>query len=142
MTIPWGDVATAYYSTGIPDIETYIRISKWTYRVLRMQELFNWILRRKVTKKFIQNKIDARPPGPSDEQREQSFILVWGEVYNEKGETSSAQLTCKEGYTFTALSCLWIAEQVAEGNYKAGCQTPSVAYGEKMVYNIEGSKPL
>jgi short subunit dehydrogenase-like uncharacterized protein len=142
MTIPWGDVATAFYSTGIPDIETYIRISKWTYLVLRMQGLFNWILRRKVTKKFIQDKIDARPPGPSDEQRENSFIFVWGEAYNEKGETSSAQLTCKEGYTFTALSCLWIAEQVTEENYKPGFQTPSMAYGEKMVYNIEGSTPL
>jgi short subunit dehydrogenase-like uncharacterized protein len=27
MAIPWGDVATAYYTTGIPDIETYIASS-------------------------------------------------------------------------------------------------------------------
>ena len=27
VTIAWGDVATAYYSTGIPEIEVYVRTS-------------------------------------------------------------------------------------------------------------------
>ena len=27
MTIPWGDVSTAYHSTGIPDIEVYMAAS-------------------------------------------------------------------------------------------------------------------
>ncbi len=142
MTIPWGDVATAFYSTGIRDIETYIRIPKWTYRALKLQGLFNWILRRKVTKKIIQNKINARPAGPTDEQREDSSILVWGEALNKEAKKVSAQLKCKEGYTFTALSSLWIAQRIKEGRFITGYQTPSLAYGETMVFEIEGSQPL
>ena len=32
MTIPWGDISTAYFTTGIPDIEVYTGISKKIYR--------------------------------------------------------------------------------------------------------------
>jgi len=40
MTIPWGDVSTAYYSTGIPDVEVYTaapaaaRFTAWLSRYL------------------------------------------------------------------------------------------------------------
>jgi short subunit dehydrogenase-like uncharacterized protein len=30
-TIPWGDVSTAFYSTGIPDIEVYMAVESKTY---------------------------------------------------------------------------------------------------------------
>jgi short subunit dehydrogenase-like uncharacterized protein len=28
MTVPWGDVSTAYYTTGIPNIEVYMASSR------------------------------------------------------------------------------------------------------------------
>lgn len=44
MSIPWGDVSTAYYTTGIPDIETFTGISKKTFYLLKAQGIFNWLL--------------------------------------------------------------------------------------------------
>ena len=35
MTIPWGDVSTAYYSSGIPNIETYTAVHPKTYRYVK-----------------------------------------------------------------------------------------------------------
>src|SRR5205085_1220063 len=44
MTIPWGDVATAYHSTGIPDIEVYLAAS-WGQRLLsRVSRHLGWLL--------------------------------------------------------------------------------------------------
>jgi short subunit dehydrogenase-like uncharacterized protein len=68
MTIPWGDIATAYYTTGIPDIESYTAISTNVYRLLKLQGVFNWLLRTNFIQKMIKKKIDKRPAGPNDEQ--------------------------------------------------------------------------
>ncbi len=45
MSIPWGDISTAYTTTGIPNIETYTGVSPKTYKMLKYQSLFNWLLR-------------------------------------------------------------------------------------------------
>src|SRR5439155_17888931 len=44
MTIPWGDVSTAYHSTGIPDVEVYMA-APWPQRLLaRLSRWFGWLL--------------------------------------------------------------------------------------------------
>ena len=68
MSIPWGDISTAHFTTGIPDIETYTGISPKMYRILKLQFLFNWLLRTSFMRNYIKRKINQRPAGPSDEQ--------------------------------------------------------------------------
>jgi short subunit dehydrogenase-like uncharacterized protein len=136
MTIPWGDIATAYYTTAIPNIESYTGISPKVYRLLKLQGLFNWLLRRKLTRKIIKNKIDKRPAGPSDEQRSKGMSLVWGQVSNSKGETKTVRMSCADGYTLTMQSTLLISKKVLEGNFKTGYQTPASAYGENLVMEL------
>ena len=41
MTIPWGDISTAYTTTGIPNIETYAGASKIAFYLMKLQFLFN-----------------------------------------------------------------------------------------------------
>jgi short subunit dehydrogenase-like uncharacterized protein len=142
MSIPWGDVATAFFTTGIPNIETYTGIPKSFYRILKLQFLFNWILRRNNVRRWIQKKIDKQPAGATDAERAHSNVLVWGEATNKKGEMAEARLRCKDGYTFTALSCLKIAEKIMNDDFKTGYQTPALAYGEELVWDIEGSVKL
>ena len=80
MTIPWGDISTAYTTTGIPNIETYTGVSPKTFKLLKYQGLFNWILRTSFMRNRELAKIKSRPAGPSDEQRAKSKALVYGEV--------------------------------------------------------------
>lgn len=138
MSIPWGDISTAYFTTGIPDIETYTGISPKAYYVLKGQFLFNWLLRKNFMRKFIKNKISQRPAGPSDEQREKAISLVWGKVINSEGKAASVRLSGPEGYTLTTHSALIIAQKVLSGNFIKGYQTPGSAYGEKLVLEIPG----
>lgn len=140
MSIPWGDISTAYFTTGIPNIETYTGISPKVYYLLKGQFLFNWLLRTNVIRKFIKNKISQRPAGPSDEQREKAISLVWGKVKNSEGKTACVRLSGPEGYTLTTHSALIIAQKVLSGNFINGYQTPGSAYGENLVMEIPGVK--
>jgi short subunit dehydrogenase-like uncharacterized protein len=137
MTIPWGDVSTAYYSTGIPNIETYTATNPKSHQWLKYQSLFNWLLRMEFIKNRLRNKIKARPAGPDDQAREKAKSLVWGEVTNGK-ETIAATWSGLEGYTFTAHSALLITQKTIDGNWQKGSKTPSMVYGADLVMEIKG----
>ena len=140
MTIPWGDISTAYTTTGIPDIETYTGIPPKVYRILKFQWAFNWLLRTSFVRNIIRKKIKAKPAGPSDEQRQKSSSLVWGEAGNAAGEKITACIRCLDGYTLTAHSSLLISKKILEGNFKTGYQTPAGCYGENLIMEVPGTK--
>jgi len=139
MSIPWGDVSTAYFTTGIPNIESYTSVKPGIYKMIKLQGLFNWLLRTEWIKNIIRKKIKSRPAGPDDKMRSNAKSLIWGEVRNDKGEKISHHFTCADGYTLTALSSLIIAKKILEGNFKTGYQTPASCYGEELVKEIPGT---
>ena len=138
MSIPWGDISTAYFTTGIPDIETYTGISKKMYNVLKLQPLFNWLLRTNILRNYIKNKIKQKPAGPSDEQRDKAVGFVWGQAVNAVGEKVTVRLSGPEGYTLTTHSSLIIIQKILNDNFTPGYQTPGSAYGENLVMEIPG----
>ncbi len=138
MSIPWGDISTAYFTTGIPDIETYTGISKKMYNILKLQPLFNWLLRTNVVRNYIKSKIKQKPAGPGDEQREKAIGFVWGQAVNAAGKKATVRLSGPEGYTLTTHSSLIITQKVLTGNFTPGYQTPAIAYGENLVMEIPG----
>ncbi|MBL0201851.1 MAG: saccharopine dehydrogenase NADP-binding domain-containing protein [Chitinophagaceae bacterium] len=140
MTIPWGDISTAYTTTGIPNIETYTGMAPKVYRILKLQWAFNWLLRTEFVRNIIRKKIKAKPAGPSDEQRKNSSSLVWGEATNPSGEKLTACISCLDGYSLTAHSSLLISKKILDGNFKTGYQTPSGCYGENLIMEVPGSK--
>lgn len=142
MSIPWGDVATAYHTTGIPNIIAYTAIKPWIHRLLKLQGLFNPVLKSRRARKMVQNYINRQPPGPSTEMRNRSISLVWGEVSNPKGEKISGRMSCMNSYSLTAYSSLLIAKKVLAGQFKPGYQTPAGCYGEGLVGEIPGSSEI
>jgi short subunit dehydrogenase-like uncharacterized protein len=140
MSIPWGDISTAHFTTGIPSIETYTGIAKKTYNILNLQFLFNWLLRTSMMRNFIKKKINQKPAGPNDEQRSKAISLVWGQATNAAGKTATVRLSGPEGYTLTTHSALIILQKVLSENFIAGYQTPASAYGENLVMEVPGAK--
>jgi len=142
MSIPWGDISTAHFTTGIPNIETYTGIAPKVYRMLKLQWAFNWLLRTNFVRNIIKKKINAKPAGPGDEQRQKSSSMVWGEASNAAGDHVTAAISCHDGYTLTAHSGLIIVKKILEGNFKPGYQTPAVAYGEGLILEVPGTKTI
>lgn len=137
-TIPWGDVATAFYSTGIPNIEVYAAIPGKVRRMMKWTRPFGQMLGSSFVQRFLKKRIQAQPPGPDEEERERGKSFVWGEVKDDAGQKAVSRLSGPEGYTLTALTALTIAERVLGGQFSVGFQTPSKAYGADLILEIEG----
>ncbi len=140
MSLPWGDVYTAYHTTGIPDIESYTAVPSVAYYLLKLQALFNPLLKTSPVKNFVKKIIDSKPPGLNDTKREKATSLIWGQVKNAAGKAFTARLFCPDAYTLTALTTLLITKKVLNGNFKAGYQTPAGVYGEDLIMEIDGVK--
>jgi short subunit dehydrogenase-like uncharacterized protein len=139
MSIPWGDISTAYFTTGIPNIVAYTGVKPSAYKFLKLQGLFNWLLRTEWIKNIIRKKIKQRPAGPNDEMRSKAKSFVWGQVSNSKGATITSHFSCADGYTLTAHGSLIIAKKILQGNFKPGYQTPASCFGEVLVKEIPGT---
>jgi short subunit dehydrogenase-like uncharacterized protein len=137
-TIPWGDVATAFYSTGIPNIEVYAAIPAKVRRMMKLTRSFGSLLGSQPVQSFLKKRIKAQPPGPNEEERARGKSFVWGEVTDDSGQKVVSRLRGPEGYTLTALTALAIVERVLNGQFSVGFQTPSKAYGADLILEIEG----
>lgn len=138
MAIPWGDVSTAFHTTGIPFIETYTGIQPRLYKILKWQPLFNWLLRTAPVRRLLKKKIEARGAGPDAATRERSKSLVWGEASTSKGKKVEARLIGPNGYTLTAHTGLLITQKVLSGDFTTGYQTPASAYGADLILEVPG----
>jgi short subunit dehydrogenase-like uncharacterized protein len=137
VTIPWGDVATAYYSTGIPNIEVFTVVPPSNLTMLKMSRYIGWLLATGPFQNYLQKQIPAG--GPSDEERAKGRTLLWGEASDLNGNRVESRLQGPEGYTITAIAALNIAEKILAGNFKPGYQTPAKAYGADLILEIEGT---
>ena len=140
MTIPWGDISTAYTTTGIPNIETYAGASKSAYYVMKLQFLFNPILRTKFVKKLLQKYADDKITGPNEQHFQNGKSLIYGKVTNAKGEFVEGRLETLEGYRLTAEASVLITQKVLELKGITGYQTPAGLFGHELILEIEGSK--
>ena len=136
VTIPWGDVATAFYSTGIPNIEVYTVVPDSNLKMLELTRYVGGFLAAKPVQSFLQKLIPAG--GPSDAEREKGKTYLWGEASDENGNKAVSRLFAPEGYTVTALTALKIAEKILNGNFRKGFQTPAKAFGADLILEIEG----
>ena len=137
-SVSWGDLASAWWSTGIPHIETYMALPKKMIRFNKLinpvKAIFNW----SPVKRFIENRINRMPAGPSAEARQHSVAKIYGEVKNNEGKRVCALMTTPNGYELTSLSTLLIMQKILSGNAPAGFQTPSSAYSKDLALEIPG----
>ena len=80
VTIPWGDVATAYFTTGIANIEVYVPASPRSIARLRRLDRLRPLLRMPIVRALAGGMAARRNPGPSQKERESEKTWVWGEV--------------------------------------------------------------
>lgn len=138
VTIPWGDISTAYYSTRIPNIEVYAAFPLSTQRAMRIGRYLAPLLATSLAQRILKGRIRSGPPGPTAEQRARGKSLLYAEVFDGAGHGAASRLSGPEGYDLTALTALAALEKVLSGGAKPGFQTPSLVFGKDFVLEIGG----
>lgn len=146
VTIPWGDVASAYYSTGIPNIETYLAASPALARRSRLLRRFSRLLRVGVVRRVAQRSVAwllSRAPASLLSQEKQGTLAgteLWGQVADAAGNVVEAALETPNAYVLTVASALAAVERVAAGGVPTGFLTPSKAFGKDFVLELPGTR--
>ncbi len=138
MTIPWGDVSTAFHTTGIPNIRVYTGTPEQRIRQLRRLRPLLPVVGTVPVKRLLQWWIGRTVTGPDLETRTHSRVHLWGEVRNAKGERRQATLEVPEGYALTASAAVELTSRVAAGDLEPGAWTPARAFGPSLITEIPG----
>jgi short subunit dehydrogenase-like uncharacterized protein len=138
MQISWGDVSTAYYSTGIPNIEVYNSAIPALKIVAGLPRFARTFLGLGLTQGVLRSLIDRQSEGPDEQARRSGGSIIVGVAHDAKGGSVRSRLKLPEGYTLTAMTALDIAKRVAAGEFKPGFQTPSLVYGPDYILGFDG----
>ncbi|HMB54399.1 MAG TPA: saccharopine dehydrogenase NADP-binding domain-containing protein [Thermoanaerobaculia bacterium] len=141
MTVPWGDVSTAYHTTGIPNIRVYTGTPPKAIRRLRRLRWLIPLTGFAPIKRFLMSRAEkkfADKKGPSAAARKSGRMVVWGRVRHPDGRSAESVLVTPEGYRFTALAAVECARRVLAGEAEPGSHTPAGAFGPELVESIDG----
>ena len=138
ITIPWGDVATAFHSTGVPNVEVYMAAPRALRRLLRWGRPLLPLLGLPPLQALLRSRIRSRPAGPTAEERARGRMFLWAEASDAGGSTVSL-LETPEAYELTVRAAIRAAGRVRQGGVAPGFQTPSRAFGPDFVLEIEGT---
>jgi short subunit dehydrogenase-like uncharacterized protein len=137
VTVPWGDVATAYFSTGIPNIAVYAPASPAARALMRGLNLVRPVLGSSLVQGLLR-RWASRAKGPSEADLLGETAYVWGEVRNAAGTTRTARVTTPNGYRFTASATVMAIAHVIATRPTGGYSTPSRLMGPRCVEQVPG----
>jgi len=138
MTIPWGDVYTAYVSTGIGNIEVYMSVPSTAIRRLRRLRWLRPVLGVAPVQKLLKRRIATSVRGPSDDRRKNTGCQLWGEVASADARRLSATMSTPNGYDLTVTASLGIVEYLLDHDVEGGFYTPSLLMGANYAASLPG----
>jgi short subunit dehydrogenase-like uncharacterized protein len=141
IAVPWGDLATAWFSTGIPNIETYAVVPRAAAIASRA---LNWVrpLLASAPGQTLLHRLANHAGGPSEEQLRIGRSRLWGEVRNAAGERRTAHLETANGYRLTADGSIMAVQYLLTNAPSGGYYTPSMLLGPRCVEQLPGSTSI
>ncbi|HEY9597595.1 MAG TPA: saccharopine dehydrogenase NADP-binding domain-containing protein [Cyanophyceae cyanobacterium] len=141
VTNPWrADLVSAFYSTGIPNIETYTVFPEPVRFLMETSQYLAWLLNSSLFQSVLARLIKTLPLGPSEEERANGKTRVIGVAEDQTNRKVTARLEGPEAYDFTALAAVVIMKHIVNGKTHSGFQTPASVYGANLVLEIPGVK--
>jgi short subunit dehydrogenase-like uncharacterized protein len=139
MTIPWGDVYTAFVSTGIANVEVYMAVPPATVKRLRRLRWLGPLLGTGPVQRLLKKQVAGKVRGPSESTRGRTGCVVWGEASNPSGRTERLRLRTPNGYELTVTASLGIVDRLlSDPPASGGYSTPSMLMGPEYVLSLPG----
>ncbi len=140
--MPWGDISSAWRTTGIPNIAVFMSLMPGAAPAIRIGGFFRGLLQSEAAQKFFSAQARRWLTGPDKAYcagMTAEFIAI---AKDAQGNTVRSYLETKEGYAFTIESSVEIARRVLAGAAKPGYQTPGGLFGPDFVLAIAGSRRI
>lgn len=142
MTIPWGDVSTAFHTTGIPNIEVYIPANTGMIFGARVSRFVRPLLALPSVQAYLKARIEKTVKGPAEATRSRQPTFVWGEARNARGEIKTARVRTDNVYSLTITGALAVADHLMNHTPAGGAYTPAKLVGADLVTRLPGSGPM
>lgn len=133
ISIPWGDISTAFHSTGIPNIKVYLGLSTFLWQIRKIIPLIKQLFSNIYFRRTIQSIVKLIVSGPSKRSREKAFTIIWCKLENNAGEIREEAYKFIEGYNLTAVGAASASIKVLSGEVSAGTKTPAQAFGSNFM---------
>ena len=137
VRIPWGDVSTAYYTTGIENVEVYTAMPERAARAMELSGPVSKLLSVEPVKRGLQALGRQLAAGPSETERERGRTYVWGEATD--GErTVTSRLVTPETYALTVDAATTAAGRLENADADlTGYHTPATAFDPEFVLELD-----
>ncbi|MES2258072.1 MAG: saccharopine dehydrogenase NADP-binding domain-containing protein [Pseudomonadota bacterium] len=116
--LSFGDLVTAWKSTGIPNIAMFVNIKE----------------------NILPEGVAAMPEGPSLEERVANRASAVAEVTGIDGTVVRARIDTVNGYSYTPLAAVEALRLLVAGQFKPGFQTPATVFGAGFAVSIADTR--
>jgi short subunit dehydrogenase-like uncharacterized protein len=138
LPVSWGDVATAFHSTGVGNITVYFRRTNLFRSADILGKLFGPLLRSRTGQRVLAAIVRRFPEGPSEAERKEHRSMIWAEAVDISGRSCRAKLSTPDAYDFAANSALEISSRIISLSVPLGLVTPAKAFGADFVLSLPG----
>lgn len=135
--LSWGDTASAWYTTGIPNITTYFEATPRLRMGLAFCRWFGPVMGSPSVQAVMKAYADMASAGPNAEQRASRRMMISVEAWDAVGRHAAARIETPDSYAFTVVTACAITLRVLEGDFEPGFQTPARVYGPDFVLGFE-----
>ena len=140
MSITWGDLVSAYESTGIPNIDVFIGNPLLSTVLLRLiRRPVSWLASRMRVARFLERHAGRLASGPDAAARAGNRVHLRGDAWDGGGRQETLFLIVPEAYALTAQTAVDVALRVASGQVQPGVFTPAQAFGSSFINRFSPS---
>lgn len=141
VSVPWGDLATAWRSTGVPNMVVMLAVPKGVAPALRAIGAGSRVFALGPARRLAQRAVDRWVTGPDEETRLTGRSRIWGRATAPDGRQVEGAAVTPESYRFTALAAVESARRLAvdPARYR-GALTPSKAFGSRFLTELPGCR--
>jgi short subunit dehydrogenase-like uncharacterized protein len=134
IPIPWGDLATAEKSTGIPNVTAYMALPL-PPGARRVAPLLMRAIGLEPVRGLARRAADLAMSGPDEKLRAAGRSYIWARAANGAGAAREAWLETMEPYRLTAVAAVRCVERVLEIQPR-GALTPALAFGPNFILEL------